>query len=140
MKHIHGILIGLMIMGLAGCGPSAPLGAEEAAVEATLDWLSLIDDQQYDESWDQAAGIFKTAVPREQWNRSMRAIRQPLGKNISRAVKSKQYMTSLPGAPDGEYVVLQFKTSFEKKKSAVETVTPMMDADGQWRVSGYYIK
>lgn len=26
------------------------------------------------------------------------------------------------------------------KKSAIETVTPMMDKDGKWRVSGYYIK
>jgi len=29
---------------------------------------------------------------------------------------------------------------FEKKKAAVETVTPMMDRDGTWRVSGYFIK
>ncbi|MEW6584469.1 MAG: DUF4019 domain-containing protein, partial [Nitrospirota bacterium] len=54
-------------------------------------------------------------------------------------VKSKKYATSLPGAPDGEYVVIEFETSFENKKSAVETVTPMMDS-GKWRVSGYYIK
>jgi ribosomal protein S17E len=40
----------------------------------------------------------------------------------------------------GEYVVIQFETSFENKKTAVETVTPMMDKDGIWRVSGYYIK
>jgi hypothetical protein len=45
----------------------------------------------------------------------------------------------LPGAPDGEYVVIQFESSFEKKKSAVETVTPMLEKDGKWRVSGYYI-
>lgn len=50
------------------------------------------------------------------------------------------YMTSLPGAPDGEYVVVQFETSFTNKKAAAETVTPMLENDGQWRVSGYYIK
>ena len=49
-------------------------------------------------------------------------------------------MTSLPGAPDGEYVVIQFDTSFTNKKVAVETVTPMKDEDGIWRVSGYYVK
>ena len=49
-------------------------------------------------------------------------------------------MSSIPGAPDGEYVVIQFKTSFENKKSGIETVTPMLDKDGKWRVSGYYIK
>jgi hypothetical protein len=64
----------------------------------------------------------------------------PLGAVISRSLKAKNFATSLPGAPDGEYVVIQFATSFENKTSAVETITPMMDKDGQWRVSGYYIK
>ncbi len=49
-------------------------------------------------------------------------------------------MTSMPGAPDGEYVIIQFESSFANKKSAVETVTPMKDENGVWRVSGYYIK
>ena len=43
------------------------------------------------------------------------------------------------GAPDGEYVVLQFQADFENKAQAVETITPMLD-EGQWRVSGYYIR
>ena len=47
---------------------------------------------------------------------------------------------SLPGAPDGHYVVLHYETSFENKKTAIETVTPMLDQDGDWRVSGYYIR
>jgi hypothetical protein len=49
-------------------------------------------------------------------------------------------MKSLPGAPDGEYVVIQYRTSFENKNDAIETVTPMKDTDGTWRVSGYYVK
>jgi hypothetical protein len=36
--------------------------------------------------------------------------------------------------------VIQFATSFENKQSAVETVTPMRDSDGTWRVSGYYVR
>ena len=59
---------------------------------------------------------------------------------VSRKIKSQQYATSLPGAPDGEYVVIQYATTFENKADAVETVTPMLDKDGQWKVSGYYIK
>ncbi len=69
----------------------------------------------------------------------MQAARKPLGKLFSRKVLTKVYKSSLPGAPDGEYVVVQFETSFENKKMAIETVTPMLDKDGKWRVSGYYI-
>jgi hypothetical protein len=70
----------------------------------------------------------------------MQAFRKPLGKTISRKLKNKIYATSLPGAPDGEYVVIQYETTFENKKSAIETITLMLDKDGKWRVSGYYIK
>jgi len=59
---------------------------------------------------------------------------------VSRELKSTRYTTSAPGAPDGQYVIIQYNTTFEKKMSAVETVTPMLDQDGKWRVSGYYIK
>lgn len=70
----------------------------------------------------------------------MQVVRKPLGKLVSRRVKSAIFKTSLSGAPDGQYVVIEFETSFESKKLAIETVTPMMDKDGKWRVSGYYIK
>jgi len=79
-------------------------------------------------------------VGKEQFQKSVEPVRKPLGKVISREVKSKRYTKQLPGAPDGEYVVIQFETSFENKKAAIETVTPMLDKDGVWRVSGYYIK
>ena len=42
--------------------------------------------------------------------------------------------------PDGQYVVFQFDTQFESKRAAIETVTPMLDTDGQWRVSGYFVR
>ena len=70
----------------------------------------------------------------------MLAYRKPLGNVLSRNLMFTKYTNTLPGAPDGEYVVIQYKTSFENKASAVETVTPMLDTDGIWRVSGYYIK
>jgi len=114
--------------------------AEKAAITGSMAWLSLVDEGNYAESWNQAAGLFKNTVTKEQWLNSMQAFRVPLGKIVARKLKSKQYTKTLPGAPDGEYVVIQYETTFENKKSAVETVTPMLDKDGKWRVSGYYIQ
>lgn len=121
-------------------GGSASAGAEKAAVASAESWLSLVDGGKYEESWNEAAQYFKNAVSKDQWGQAIRAARKPLGKTLSRKLMSKSYETSLPGAPDGEYVVIQFKASFENKKSAIETITPMMDKDGKWRVSGYFIK
>ena len=113
---------------------------KEIAQETALAWLTMIDSGEYQESWEASSGYFKKAISKEKWQESLIAIRQPLGEILSRELILSQYETSLPGAPDGEYVVMQFKTSFENKKSAVETVTPMLDVDGVWRVSGYYIR
>ena len=118
----------------------ADRSAEEAAVAASQAWLAMVDDGNYSGSWEEAAAYFKAAVLVEQWQRSMMAFRKPLGKVVSRKLRSKYYTKTLPGAPDGEYVVIQYETAFENKKSAIETITPMLDEDGKWRVSGYYIK
>ena len=87
-----------------------------------------------------AAQFFRGAVTEDKWVDTMASMRKPLGKNVSRTLKSTQYMTQAPGAPDGEYVVIRFKSSFENKQSAIETITPMLDQDGKWRVSGYFMK
>ena len=114
--------------------------AEKQARQAAGAWLAMVDAGDYAGSWEAAAGYFRAAVTKDNWQRSLTAVRTPLGKVVSRDFKSAQYATSLPGAPDGEYVVIQFAAAFENKRSSVETVTPMMDEDGKWRVSGYYIR
>lgn len=114
--------------------------SESAAVAAATAWLKLVDARQYGASWDGAARLFRDAVSRRDWERSLSAVRSPLGKLVSRRAFSKRYVESLPGAPDGKYVIIQYESSFENKKAAIETVTPMRDQDGRWRVSGYYVK
>ena len=113
---------------------------ELLAQQSSDGWLALVDAGKYADSWQEASQLFKAAVTKEQWQNTLRASRHPLGKMLSRKLKSATYTKTLPGAPDGEYVVIQYESSFEHKQSAVETVTPMLDKDGKWRVTGYYIK
>jgi hypothetical protein len=133
-------LLGIFLLLSVGVVAAGDSEKGKAAVAAAEEWITMVDDGKYAESWKEAAQYFKNAVKQEQWEQSLRAVRNPLGKLISRKVKSKTYTTSLPGAPDGEYLVIKFKSSFENKKSAIETVTPMMDKDAKWRVSGYYMR
>jgi hypothetical protein len=113
---------------------------EDAAQQSALSWLALCDGGNYSGSYDQAAQYFKNAVKPDDWQHSMHAVRDPLGKVGSRKLKSATYKKSLPGAPDGEYVVIEFDTDFEHHAQAIETVTPMRESDGKWRVAGYFIK
>lgn len=91
-------------------------------------------------SWKQASSYFQGAVTEKNWTDALNGTRKPLGKLLSRKIVKTQSATSLPGAPDGNYLVMQFDTSFANKKSAVETVTFMREKDGSWRAAGYYIK
>jgi uncharacterized membrane protein len=109
------------------------------ARNAALTWLGSIDSGDYAHSWDTAATPFRNAVPEAQWVSRISALRSKVGPLKSRSVSSARFAESLPGAPRGEYVVIRFSTSFEHESGATETVTPMKESDGQWRVSGYYV-
>jgi len=131
--------VSLVILMLAAYAASQAK-PEQLAQQSADAWLALVDSGKYADSWTEASQLFKAAVTQDKWQDALHATRDPLGKVVSRKLKSADYKTSLPGAPDGQYVVIQYDTSFEHKPSAVETVTPMLDKDGKWRVSGYYIK
>ncbi len=142
MKHTLLSLFVLTAIGSFGVcfAAGGKVEKETAAVAAAQAWLAQVDTEHYAESWETAAAYFKSAVTTAQWQQAISAVRRPLGKVQSRQLASKRFMTELPGAPDGEYVVLQYKTSFQNKKSAIETITPMRDQDGKWKVAGYFIK
>lgn len=131
--------IGFVSLALVAVAPPSQ-SPEELAEKGALAWLALVDVGDYEASWKEASSYLRGAVSQEDWKKAMVGTRQPLGKMLSRKVKSRTYKESLPGAPDGKYVVLEFEASFENKKTAVETVTPMQEADGAFRVSGYFIK
>src|SRR5262245_33246972 len=119
--------------------PAAPVrGADDAAVAAAQTaaraWLATVDGGTYGPSWDHAAAYFRGAIGKADWERTIAGVRGPLGRVLDRQLRSATFARTLPGAPDGEYVVIQYDTRFEHRAAAVETVTPMHDPDGSWRV------
>jgi hypothetical protein len=119
---------------------SADLTPEESARMATDEWLALVDGGKYPESWDKMDADFKKEVSQHKWKSAITAIRKPLGAVTSRKFQSAQYSKDLPGAPEGEYVVVRFKSAFKRKGAATETVTLKLGQDLNWRVSTYAVK
>ncbi len=141
MKNVLRIgIVFFFLVGLAARAADGDSTDTAKAQDAAKAWLALVDAEKYGQSWDEAALLFRSAVMKVEWERAAKATRAPLGPVKSRALKSANFTRGLPGAPDGEYVVIQFDAQFANKASAVETVTPMRDKDGIWRVSGYYIR
>lgn len=113
---------------------------EKAAKDAAVPWLALIDSGQYGESWFQASSDFRGAASKEQWIHALETVRAPLGKLVSRHLKSATYTTKLPSIRAAEYVVLQYETSYEKAAGMNETVVMMLEKKGVWKANGYFIK
>jgi hypothetical protein len=116
-------------------GPA--ISAAEVAAQA---WLRLVDARHYDESWDSAAAVFRSAVTKPAWSGAVREGRAPFEPLGERSLLGATYSTQLPNVPPGEYVVLQYRTKAGSGKTVIETVTPAKGTDGRWRVAGYYVR
>src|SRR5271166_870470 len=91
-------------------GPSNARAANQAAVEqatkAAAAWLTLLDSGNYRACYEQASQIVKDHLSEDAFVQQFSAALKPLGSVVSRKLKVAQYATSLPGAPDGQYVVI----------------------------------
>ncbi|SEB00986.1 TonB family protein [Alkalimonas amylolytica] len=109
-------------------------------VEAiALNWLQLIDQGQYETSWQQAGSMVQQQLSASQWQNTLHNTRKSFGALQSRTVLSQQEHRSLPGVPDGRYLVLIMQSQFEHKAAAVETLTLSFE-QGEWRAIGYFIR
>ncbi|EHH1032899.1 DUF4019 domain-containing protein [Vibrio parahaemolyticus] len=116
----------------------ALLFAQTKPIDVTAsEWLSLIDNQHYSESWDSTGGLFRSQISKGEWATAVSTIRAKVGNLESRSLTTTTSMKSLPNVPDGEYVVIQYQTIFSGKQ-ATETLTLSKSKTG-WVVIGYFI-
>ena len=111
-----------------------------AGVQAAERWLALADAGQGAESWSAAGAMFQGAVSQKDWSAALEAARAPFGALTRRTLAGATYTRTLPGAPDADYVVLQYQSSFAARPAANETVVVMREADGSWRTITYFIR
>jgi len=115
----------------------ANAAAEALARRAAASWLSTVDSGMYGRSWDETAGPFRSNMNKDLWVQTLHSLRDPVGRLVSREAQMTTYRSSMPGFPPGEYVVIQYSSSFEKRSSVIETVTVMLDG-AEWKVLIYY--
>lgn len=143
LKTLRTLLVALALV-LTWMGPAIAQEStgpqEQAAIAAAEKFLALVDAGDYAQSWNEASSLFRSQVPQAEWVAKISRLRPVFGKVLRRSVKSTRFLTSPPGAPDGQYVLILYQTTFVNKQAAIETVTPSLDKDGTWRVSGYFIK
>jgi len=111
----------------------------DASVAADA-WLAQLDAGDVEASWRGTSSLFRQLVDQETWTESFERVRAVFGRTLHRELSDTRHTTTVPGAPDGEYVVMEYAAELERKKEAVETVVAMRDVDGAWRVGGYFVR
>jgi hypothetical protein len=111
---------------------------ENAAREAALHWLQLLDQGDYQEAFEWEAQDFRMVRTQGQFVRYMQARRAPFGRTLSRTCIGAAHLGKFVGAPEGNYVSVIFKTAFEHKSPTAERVILLKQPIG-WRVVDYRI-
>jgi hypothetical protein len=132
------LILVVTLAGIAGALVTAAAPAEEEASATGQKWLALLDDQKYEESWNQAGSMFRDEVKQDQWVAVLKRLREPMGPQISRTTARVDFVKTLRGAPDGDYAIIHFTTSFQNKSGVTERLT-LVKEDGRWQVAAYAI-
>lgn len=119
-----------------------------SGVNVATSWIESLDNEEYERAWDETSAYFKEAsaqasMTRDAWIARVQKDRQMLGKILTRRQEMAVYTTEIKDAPKGEYVVVKFRTRYDahgKRLNIEETITPELQSDGTWKISGYYIK
>src|SRR5438270_2731215 len=105
-RHLILGLIAVLAFSATVAAQTDNKAAVEQATKAADSWLKLVDEGKYADSLSESASLMRAAISSDQWAQKVGAARKPLGAVTLRSVKLTQYATTLPGAPDGRYVVI----------------------------------
>jgi hypothetical protein len=134
-------LVTLAVASLVGAAPVRAQDPRTSVVAAAArDWLALVDRGDVKVARARAAAKFRDALSEDAWFAGLASQRNPRGSIVQRSLQGTRFERAVPGAPDGEYAVLLYRSAFEKLAVGAETVTLERERDGVWRVVGYTIQ
>jgi hypothetical protein len=95
-------------------------------------WLVLVDDKNYTQSWSEAGKAFQGRAKTDAWAKEAGEKRAPLGAVANRGLKSIDLSRN-------NIAVIRYDTAFARKAAAVETVTLAFE-NGSWSVTDYSVE
>jgi hypothetical protein len=113
--------------------PGISAEQREMALRTVSNWLSLVDRGRYPKAWDQSTFL----IPKEQWVRNQKTLQARRGIAISRKLESEELS---PGPRNPNRMLFRYQTQFEKGKPVTESVFAVPRPNGNWVVTGYFVK
>jgi len=129
----------LFLLALAPLALKANPADDAAAIKVADAWLAMVDANDHQGSWEATGELFKGEVSAQEWQASMSEVREEMGAVTQRLLSDLTRESVMPGAPEGEYILMEYSSSFEKQGRGAELVVCMKE-DGEWRVVGYFVQ
>lgn len=111
--------------------------AEQSARAAAQSWLRLVDEGDFEESWEAAAPVFRERVPQETWEERGDLLRDSIQTGVNRTRTMVEYRDSLRRITGGPFVILKFRSS--PGDLSVEETVLTARIDDAWNVAGYQV-
>lgn len=112
-----------------------------ASSVVSLQFLQLIDEQDYQQAWQLSSNYMKSEIPLDKWLEQLTHVRQDVGDLQQRTrIDLKYTKDPVEGIPEGEYMSFFYASDFSGKKNVKERVTLFLEADAIWRVAGYFVE
>ena len=133
------IVIALVLFGAATPAFSQAEPAKKSTITASTptpddrarQWLVLVDDKNYAQSWSESGKAFQNRQKADAWAKDAGATRAPLGAVASRSLKSIDLSRN-------NIAVIHYDSVFAHKAAAAETVTLAFE-NGSWSVIDYSV-
>jgi hypothetical protein len=104
---------------------------DQNLVKLALDWIKMVDEKKFDQSWELAAPFFKNAITKEEWAKAASLVDKRFGKIIKRE--------PIETLVSGDRAEVRFKSDYLNLSATTETLS-LINANGKWSVIGYTLK
>lgn len=112
--------------------PGISAERRQKALKTISDWLNLRDHGRYVIAWNQST--FLVSLP--EWIQGQRNVYARRGNVLARKLEAEE----LSPARNPERMLFRYETRFEKGPPVTEVVYVIPKPNGQWVVSGYFIR
>ncbi len=123
----------LSVMAPAPVAMAAAAAQSEAAgaARAAEDFLMLVDESRWAESYAATGAEFRRLNTLERWSEVSARVRPPLGKVLTRDLVGNEYV---PAPPEG-YRLVKFRSSYANGTQQTESLSLAWEG-GAWKVAG----
>lgn len=111
--------------------PSATSSAQAPAASAALQWLALVDGEDWNGAWAETGQSFRQNNTVEGWTAAATGVRAKYGATSGRSLISSEWV---PAPPSG-YRIVKFRTMTSKQGVITETLS-LAEEGGIWKVVG----